>query len=58
MIKESAMAPIWQVWGEREPSQAAAAAAAAGAIGERGAVAAPLASYTQILIHPAKCLPR
>lgn len=58
------MAPIWQVWGEREPSQAVAvaaatvAAAAAGAVGERGAAAAPLASSTQILIHPAKCLPR
>lgn len=48
------MAPIWQVWGEREPSQAAAAAA--GAIREPGAIAALLAS-AQILIHPAKCLP-
>lgn len=48
------MAPIWQVWGEREPSQAAAVAA--GAIREPGAIMAPLAS-TQILIHPAKWLP-
>lgn len=48
------MAPIWQVWGMRDPSQAVAVAA--GAIREPGAIAAPLAS-TQIFIHSAECLP-